>query len=171
MKRTIAAVVAAAMLGACAEAPPPAPAAPPAPVTQPAAQPVSGMNYIRVPLYATSGGTPVAKVAIDDVCCFNFIVDSGASDVSVSPAVFAAMVKSGRVTEADVIDVVKYRTANGVTEGLRFRMPPLTIGVRTVYGVIGSVSLKSNAMLLGQSFLTKFRFWAIDNAAGVLVLG
>ena len=42
-----------------------------------------------------------------------------------------------------MIDVVNYRTANGVVEGLRFRMPPLTVGGHTVYGVIGSASVGS----------------------------
>ena len=81
------------------------------------------------------------------------------------------MVKGGHITKEDHIDVVQYQTANGVTDGLRFRMPAMTVGGRTVHGVTGSVSKNSNAMLLGQSFLRQFRFWAIDNANGTLVLG
>jgi clan AA aspartic protease (TIGR02281 family) len=113
----------------------------------------------------------MVKVAIDGVCCASFIVDSGASDVSVSPVLFVAMEKGGHISDADMIDVVKYRTANGVTEGLRFRMPPMTVGGHTVYGVIGSVSVSSNSLLLGQSFLKKFRSWTIDNDSSELVLG
>ena len=105
------------------------------------------------------------------MCCASFTVDSGAADVSVSPIIFRAMVKGGYVTKEDLIDVQNYTTANGVVEGLRFRMPPMTVGGHTVYDVIGSVSENSDHMLLGQSFLRKFKFWAIDNAAGVLVLG
>jgi clan AA aspartic protease (TIGR02281 family) len=163
MRKLISAIALLSVLGACAS-PPPSP--PPRPV---AAAPQS--QALRVPLTASAGGTPRVAVAIDGACCVSFTVDSGASDVSVSPELFSIMVKHGRVTKADLIDVVKYQTANGVTEGLRFRMPPMTVGGRTVHGVTGSVSKNSNSLLLGQSFLKRFRFWAIDNANGVLVLG
>jgi predicted aspartyl protease len=151
-----------ALLAGCAQAPPPVVAA--APV---AANP----TVLRVAL-KESGGVNYVMVGIDNVCCFPFMLDSGASDVSVSPDIFRALVKSGRVTEADLFDVVKYRTASGaVIEGLRFRMPPMTVGGRTVNGVIASVSKGADVMLLGQSFLKQFRFWAIDNRTGELVLG
>ena len=168
MIRRLFAVAGLLALPACAVAPPPS-----APMVTVAAapQPAPPPNFIRAPLYGGSGGTPRVDVAIDGVCCFKFIVDSGASDVSVSVAIFKALINSGRITKADMIDVVKYQTAAGVSEGLRFRLPPLTVGGRTVYGVIGSVSPDSNMLLLGQSFLKKFRFWAIDNNTGTLVLG
>lgn len=166
----LAALAAGLFLAACAPPPPP-PAAPPVTVAaSPAPPPVPSTQYVRVPL-TDSGGTPHVEVAIAGVCCFPFTVDSGAADVSVSPRLFAAMRKGGHVTDEDLIDVQKYRTANGVIEGIRFRMPPMTIGGRTVYGVVGSVSPGSHMMLLGQTFLRKFRFFAIDHAAGVLVLG
>ena len=162
MRKLVGAIALLSVLGACASSAPPSPR----PV---AAAPQS--KALRVPLTASRGGTPVVDVAIGGVCCAKFVVDSGASDVSVSPLIFGAMVKGGYLTKADMIDVVNYRTANGVSKGLRFRMPPLTVGGHTVYGVIGSASPDSDMMLLGQSFLTKFRFWAIDNNNGALVLG
>jgi clan AA aspartic protease (TIGR02281 family) len=155
------ALLAALALPACASAPPP---------TKPAA---SGTQYIRAPLTA-KGGVPYVQVGIDGVCCFPFMVDSGASDVTVSPEVFMAMLNGGHITKEDLIDVVNYRTASGaVIEGLRFRMPPMTVAGKTVHGVTASVSPGTSgvSMLLGQSFLRKFKFWAIDNANGVLVLG
>ena len=173
MRKIIISVVTLA-LSACAEAtPPPRPVtAPPVLLQSTVSPPGSGTQYIRVPL-TESGGTPHVAVGIAGVCCFKFTVDSGASDVTVSPAIFKAMVDGGHVTDDDLIDVRKYRTASGaVIEGLRFRMPPMSIGGHTVRNVVGSVSPRSgNTMLLGQSFLRKFRVWAIDNKAGVLVLG
>jgi clan AA aspartic protease (TIGR02281 family) len=161
--RTTLAVLGALALPACA-APPPA---------KPVAPSGSGTQYIRAPLTA-KGGVPYVQIGIDGVCCFPFMVDSGASDVTVSPEVFMAMVNGGHITKADFIDVVNYRTASGaMIEGLRFRMPPMSVGGRTVHGVVASVSPGTSgvSMLLGQSFLKKFRFFAIDNANGVLVLG
>jgi predicted aspartyl protease len=161
--RATLAVLAALALPACASPPPPAP-----PVTVAAAP-----QYIRAPLTA-KGGVPYVQVGIAGVCCFPFMLDSGASDVTVSPEMFRAMAKDGIITKEDAIDVVKYRTASGaMIEGLRFRMPPMTVAGRTVHGVVASVSPGTSGvpMLLGQSFLRKFKFWAIDNANGVLVLG
>jgi clan AA aspartic protease (TIGR02281 family) len=164
--RATLAVLAALALPACASPPPPAP-----PVTVAAAPQPTQQNLTRVPM-VSSGGTFSVDVAIAGVCCVPFILDTGASDVSVSPALFFAMRKGGHVTDADLIDVVKYQTASGHTiEGLRFRMPPMTVGGITVRNVIGSVSNGSDMLLLGQTFLRKFKFWAIDNANGVLVLG
>ena len=172
--RLVSAIALTAMLGACASSGPrPSTPAEEQRHAQGVAQrnAAAQSNTLRVPLTASRGGTPVVQVEIAGVCCIGFTVDSGASDVSVSPALWYAMVKGGHITKEDHIDVVKYQTANGVTEGLRFRMPAMAVGGRTVHGVIGSVSKNSNAMLLGQSFLRKFRFWAIDNASGDLVLG
>jgi clan AA aspartic protease (TIGR02281 family) len=150
-----------AMLGACASPEPPA--RPVAPPTQ--------SKTLRVPVMTGHSGTPKVDVAIAGVCCFRFMVDSGASDVSVDVELFKAMINGGHVTKEDAIDVTKYKTANGVIEGLRFRMPPMTVNGHTVYGVVGSVHKGSDSMLLGQSFLKRFRFWAIDNGNSTLVLG
>ena len=168
MRRVILAAMLAASVGACASSEPAYYGKPPTVAAAPA--PPLQTSYIRVPLSAV-GGTPHAMVAIDGVCCFPFTVDSGAADVSVSIELFQAMAKGGHISREDMIDVQKYQTANGVVEGLRFRMPPITVGGHTVYDVVGSVSRGSNSLLLGQSFLRKFKFWAIDNNAGMLVLG
>lgn len=145
------------LVAACADAPAPA-------TTAAVAAPAS----IRVPLQAR-GGTHTIPVGIAGYD-FPFVVDSGAADVSVSAELFQAMVADGLITKADLIDVVNYQTANGVVAGLRFRCPPLTVGGRTVYGVICSTHRGATMLLLGQSFMQKFRAWAIDNATGELVL-
>lgn len=159
-----------AVLASCAEAPPPVAMAPAPPPVTVAATPAPKPNFIRVPM-SGSGGVATVPVGIVGVCCFHFVVDSGAADVSVSPAIFRALWKGGHITEDDLIDVQQYQTANGVSEGLRFRIPSLTVGGITVHNVLGSVSKDSDMLLLGQSFLRRFRFFAIDNRTGELVLG
>lgn len=130
-------------------------------------------NAIRVPLLSNAG-VHYVKLSIAGVCCFLFVIDSGSADVTVSPTLFKAMIKGGYVGKDELIDVQSYRTASGaIIEGVRFRMPPMTIEGLTVRNVTGSVSegTEDTAMLLGQSFLQKFRYWAIDNRASQLVLG
>jgi clan AA aspartic protease (TIGR02281 family) len=82
------------------------------------------------------------------------------------------MLKDGVITEEDHLDVRKYRTANGVVEGLRFRMPPMTVAGVTVHDVVGSVTKNDTGktILLGQSFLQKFKAWQINNATRQLIL-
>jgi clan AA aspartic protease (TIGR02281 family) len=117
-------------------------------------------------------GTYYVDVAIADTCCFKMMLDTGATDVSVPLPLWYAMLKGGHITQEDHVGVANYRTANGVVKGLRFRMPPMTIAGVTVHDVIGSVSKNDTGttILLGQSFLQKFKAWQIDNTTGQLIL-
>lgn len=131
---------------------------------------VPGSRVSRVQLYRNGGSaTLMVKVAIAGVCCFPFILDTGADDMSVPPEMFKAMVKGGHVGDADIIGESNYQTANGTVKGWRFRMPEIQVGEVSAKNVVGSITPGAPA-LLGQSFLRKFRSWEIDNAAGVLIL-
>jgi clan AA aspartic protease (TIGR02281 family) len=138
---------------------------------QPAPPPPTQRVAYAQMLQARSG-TYYVDVAIAGRCCFKMLLDTGASDVSVPLALWYAMLKGGHITEDDHIGVANYSTANGVIKGLRFRMPPMTIAGVTVHNVIGSVSKNDTGttILLGQSFLRKFKAWQINNATGQLVL-
>ena len=169
--RSLLLVLAALGLPGCASDPVPVPA----PVVQPVAQQPAGVpqaRFIRVPLIE-SAGVHYVNVGIDEVCCLSFVLDSGAADVSVSIRMFQAMVKGKRITEDDIIDVQKYRTASGaVIKGLRFRLRTMTIGGHAVHNVVASVSEGTGdySMLLGQTFLQKFAGWSVNNATGELIL-
>ena len=136
----------------------------------PVPEPQQGV--LRVPLHQAGSGTYTVDVGIAGVCCFKMMLDTGASDVSVPLNLWYAMLKDGHINRADHIDVAKYRTANGTVEGLRFRMPTMTIGGHAVDGVIGSVTKGDNGrtILLGQSFLRKFKAWQINNGTSELFL-
>lgn len=129
-------------------------------------------RLVHVPLQLGGSGTYRVDIAIAGVCCFKMVLDTGASDVSVPLRLWYAMLKDGHIDQADHIDVTKYRTANGTVEGLRFRMPTMTIEGYAVDGVIGSVTKGDNGqtILLGQSFLRKFKAWQINNATRELIL-
>ena len=49
-------------------------------------------------------------------------------------------------------------------------IPNLQIGTLTVKNVVGSVTPGSNVLLLGQSFLRKFKSYAIDNQTHQLIV-
>jgi len=80
------------------------------------------------------------------------------------------MIKDGVITKEHIIDIQKYQTANGVVPGIRFMIPNLQIGTLTVKNVVGSVTPGSNVLLLGQSFLRKFKSYAIDNQTHQLIV-
>lgn len=134
--------------------------------------PVGQQKVVYAQMLLGGSGTYFVDVAISRVCCFKMVLDTGASDVSVPITLWYAMMKAGVFTEEDHIDVARYRTANGVVEGLRFRMPPMTVAGVTVHNVIGSVTKgdTGKTILLGQSFLQKFKAWQINNATGQLIL-
>jgi clan AA aspartic protease (TIGR02281 family) len=136
------------------------------------APPPLQQRMTRVQMMRSGTGGHYVDVGIDGICCAKMLLDTGASDVSVPLPLWYAMEKGGHIPNDNYIDVVRYRTANGVVKGLRFIMPPMQIGGVTVRGVVGSVSQgdTGSTILLGQSFLLKFKSWSIDNATGQLVL-
>ena len=117
------------------------------------------------------GDTLLVPVVVNDAETLNFEVDSGASDVTISSQVLARLMRSGAVVPADLKGRATFSLADGsriASQTLRFRS--LRVGNREVPDVIGSITNDGGALLLGQSFLARFRSWSIDNQRQVLVL-
>jgi hypothetical protein len=51
-----------------------------------------------------------------------------------------------------------------------FRIKSLKVGDRTLENVVGSAAAADGSLLLGQSFLGRFKSWSIDNTKHALVL-
>ena len=165
MRKIITGLVMALLLSACGQTPTQPVAVAPAP-------PALQQRVAYAQMVEGKSGTYYVDVELAGVCCFKMMLDTGASDVSVPTSLWYAMLKDGAITREDHFDVARYRTANGVVEGLRFRMPPMKVAGVTVHNVIGSVTKNDTGrtILLGQSFLRKFKAWQIDNATGQLIL-
>ena len=117
------------------------------------------------------GGIHVVPVLINDAITLNLFVDSGASDVSIPANVVSRMVQAGTLDDADFIGQRKYVLADGSTTVLKtFRIRSLKVGDTVVENVTGSVAPEQGFPLLGQSFLSHFRSWSIDNATHELLL-
>jgi predicted aspartyl protease len=130
----------------------------------------SGATLIPV---KAQGGTCVVPVLINKAITLNFVIDSGASDVSIPADVVLTLVRSGTVLRSDFIGTKTYRLADGSTvPSTTFRIRSLTVGNNVVIeNVTGSIAPVRGDLLLGQSFLTRFKSWSIDNAKQALVLG
>jgi hypothetical protein len=124
----------------------------------------------RIPLVRMSGGL-IAPVVINNSIKLDFIVDSGASDVSIPADVFSSLVRANTVTQADIIGVRNYKNADGeVFQSKTFVIRSLKIGNIEAPRVQAKVSPSNAPPLLGQSFLKRFKSWSIDNSTQELIL-
>jgi predicted aspartyl protease len=133
-------------------------------------------NWTRFPS-ATSvpmtreGGVYVVPVVINNVINLNFVVDSGAADVSIPSDVVMTLVRTGTLKASDFLEEQTYVLADGTkVPSQTFLIRSLKVGGKIVEDVSGSVASVNGSLLLGQSFLSRFKSWSVDNAAHALVL-
>jgi predicted aspartyl protease len=125
---------------------------------------------ILIPLQK-EGGTYVVPVLINNAITLNFTVDSGAADVVIPADVFTTLVRTGTIQETDLLGTKTYTLGDGSTRSAQtFRLRSLTIGGKVIEDVTGSVAPVEGLLLLGQTFLERFKSWSIDNAKHSLVL-
>jgi clan AA aspartic protease (TIGR02281 family) len=116
-------------------------------------------------------GIYVVPVTINNAITLDFAVDSGASDVTIPADVVLTLMRAGTIRSTDFIGEKTYVLADGTrTKSRTFRIRSLMVGDRIVQDVVGSVAPTSGTLLLGQSFLGRFKSWSIDNSRHALVL-
>jgi len=130
----------------------------------------SNTTRIEVPLKSL-GGTFVVPVFINGAITLNFVVDSGAADVAVPADVVGTLIRAGTIEKSDFTGKQTYMLADGsVAPTKTFTIRSLKVGDVLIENVTGSVSPAAGALLLGQSFLQRFKSWSMDNNKHVLVL-
>jgi len=130
----------------------------------------SNTTRTEVPLKSV-GGTFVVPVFINGAITLNFVVDSGAADVSVPADVVGTLSRAGTIAKTDFIGKQTYVLADGSTVPTNtFVIRSLKVGDILIENVTGSVSPAAGSLLLGQSFLQRFKSWSMDNNKHVLVL-
>jgi hypothetical protein len=119
----------------------------------------------------SEGGTYTVPVLINNALTLDFVIDSGAADVSIPVDVVSTLLRTGTINDADFIGAQTYVLADGSTlPSFRFRIRSLKVGKETLGNVVASLAPAKGSLLLGQSFLSRFRSWSIDNAKHVLLL-
>ena len=117
------------------------------------------------------GGTFKVPVRLNDQLTLDFTVDSGASDVTVPADVVMTLVRTNTIRDADFRGEQVYVLADGSRVKSRtFILRSLRVGNQTVQNVEASVADIKGSLLLGQSFLRRFKTWSIDNTTNELVL-
>src|SRR5208337_746834 len=77
---------------------------------------------IEIPLQK-QGGVYVLPVRINSVITLNFILDTGASEVTIPADVALTLMRSGTISEKDFLPGQKYRLADGsILKGSRFKI-------------------------------------------------
>lgn len=118
-----------------------------------------------------SGGTLLVSTKINGQISLDFVLDSGASDVSIPADVVSTLIRTHTISDSDFTGVQTYVLADGTrVPSKTLLIHSLEVGGVTVKNVTASVSNIDGSLLLGQSFLKKFRKWSIDNSAKTLSL-
>ena len=117
------------------------------------------------------GGVYVVPVLINDAIPLNFVVDSGAADVSIPADVVMTLMRTGSLQEADFLGEKTYVLADGSTvPSQTFVIRSLKVGNVVLENVNRSVASVHGSLLLGQTFLSRFKSWSVDNTKHALLL-
>jgi clan AA aspartic protease (TIGR02281 family) len=120
----------------------------------------------------TRGGTYAVPATINGVIKIKFLLDSGASDVSIPADTVSTLARSGTLAESDFIGDATYTLADGSTlKSKRFMLHEMQVGDQILRNVAASVAPVASTPLIGQSFLSRLGSWTIDNQRHVLVFG
>jgi len=118
-----------------------------------------------------SGGVYVIPVRFNNTITLNAIVDSGASDVSIPADIVLTLIRSKTITDEDFLGKQTYVLADGSkVPSQQLRIRSLTVGNKTIENVVSSIASVNGEILLGQSFLSRFKSWSVDNEQHALVL-
>jgi clan AA aspartic protease (TIGR02281 family) len=109
---------------------------------------------------------------INKVVTIDFVIDSGASDITLPRDVYLTLIRSGTLTKANYLGSAQFGIADGSeVKGLKFKLASLQVGDQVLTDVVASVMPSDSATpLLGLSFLSRFQSWSIDNNSGTLKL-
>ncbi len=91
--------------------------------------------------------------------------------MSIPDEVARELERAGKLERGDFIGTRTYVLADGSkVPSRRVLLRELTVGGQTVSNVTASIGRPGSPPLLGQSFLSKFASWTLDNERNVLVL-
>jgi len=116
-------------------------------------------------------GIFAVPVEINGAITLDFAVDSGAANVTIPADVYSTLVRTGTVRDSDIIGQRTVVLADGSKSKLpTFTIRSLKVGNKIIENVNANVLPTEGQLLLGQSFLARFKSWSLDNTKHVLLL-
>jgi hypothetical protein len=123
-----------------------------------------------IPVHRVRGGYTV-PVVVNDEITLNFVIDSGSDLVTIPADIVSELVRAGTLNDTDFIGQGTYQLADGSKSTQKiFRIRSLKVGDEVVENVVAGVIQERGYLLLGQSFLSHFKSWSIDNTSHTLLL-
>ena len=117
------------------------------------------------------GGVYRLPVRINDTITLDFTLDSGAADVQIPADVVSTLIRSETLMARDFQGEQIYVQADGSEiPSRRFTLRELRVGNHRLTNVDASVGGAKSGLLLGQSFLSRFKSWTLDNRQHVITL-
>lgn len=117
-------------------------------------------------------GVYLVPVKLNNTLSLDFVLDLGASDMSISPDIFLVLYRAGTIEESDFIGSQTYQFADGTTAKSNvFNIKSIQLGDKEIKNVRASISNSLSApLLLGQSALKKLAGYRIDNYQKLLII-
>lgn len=126
-------------------------------------------KHLEIPLIK-SGKTYLVTLKFGNLVK-TYILDSGASDMSVDEETFQYFDNSNQLKIENRLTDAKYQLADGSMVQLkRIRIPAFSINDIIVKNIDATIVQNGKPLLLGKSFLDSFKSWKIDNEAQKLVV-
>lgn len=133
------------------------------------ANPTKYQNNISVPI-KKSGGIHTIVVNIGGVN-YTYIIDSGASEMLISKSMEIKLLDLGILRNSDFLPSKTFTLADG-TEKIyrRAKLSSVRIADLRVEDIIVAITDDNSPLLLGKSFLDKFKSWKLNNTNNTLDL-
>ncbi len=133
-----------------------------------AGPPVAGREELRL---EASGGSLYVPAEVDGALTLRFVVDSGATDLTIPADVARTLERMGKLGRGDYLGQGTSILADGSRVASQVVMiRSLKVGGHEVRNIPATVTDARGVPLLGQSFLRRLKSWSIDNRRHVLVL-
>jgi clan AA aspartic protease (TIGR02281 family) len=95
-----------------------------------------------------------------------YIIDSGASEMFISASMEKNLLDLGVIRNSDYLPTKKFTLADGSEKIYRrVKIPTVRIGTIKIEDVEAAISDDNSPLLLGKSFLDKFKYWKVNNAS------
>ncbi len=116
-------------------------------------------------------GLLMAPVVVDDTVPFMAAIDSGSGLVTIPFGAAILLFKANKIQKSDILGGATATLANGsIVHAVIFKIHTLQVGNVTATNVTGAITEPSSQFLLGQSFLSHYNSWSIDNAGPSLMV-
>lgn len=100
-----------------------------------------------------------------------YVLDSGASDVTIDESSYKQLVESGSINFKHKMADAKYQIADGSMKTYkRTLIPEFLVGDIVIENIVATIVPDGQPLLLGKSFLDNFKTWKIDNSKSELIV-